>query len=539
MITVLATFACIIVLVRSQDVPIDAWQGPFQPTVYISICTAIANITLTYALYEGVVISFWRKAGEGATLRELHQYWLSGSSLYGAFQGIFGFRGKTTALACIMTVISIGRGPLMQRASSVKNTVIRDEGNVTVYSAMRLPLGYAGLSTGRSSTPSMMNPTFTKIYQAYTNRGDIDGSWAGCDSTCYAEVRGFGFGVSCNISGIPYSLSPVLDPDGSATLIDPVEVYTADASQIRSYDYVGSVEDTLFNSDYSFALLLNTTFLGNRTEDNNGFLTSHLCALRGGIVSYPITISNKTITLQSLSWGNDTFLEDWGLLGLTSGQATNIAGFILAAKGLYEGTASYQFGGAVSWILQLNGASANRYLQGTYSGYNLYNLTAVTWSDPMEDMINSMREVAFRTSLQIAADNTSYANARQNVPSRNETPKTVYTANYSYMASAVALSLLGVVAVIPTYSGFWKLGRPVSLSPLEVAKAFNSPVLGELPGNRPAEKMLDEAGGMKFRYGESGVVVGTSGYAGEEEVRKIEIGPVAVVKAPEKGARYI
>lgn len=89
------------------------------------------------------------------------------------------------------------------------------------------------------------------------------------------------------------------------------------------------------------------------------------------------------------------------------------------------------------------------------------------------------------------------------------------------------------------YSGFWKLGRPVNLSPLEVANAFNAPVLGELQGNRPAGQMLDEAGEMKVRYSDSGVVGRTSGYGGEEEVKKIEIGPVAIVKAPEKGARYI
>lgn len=212
--------------------------------------------------------------------------------------------------------------------------------------AMRLPFGYAGLSTGRSCTPSMMNSNFTKIYQAYTNRDNIDGDWVRCASTCYADVRGFGFGVSCNTSGVPYDLNPFINPGDSATLTGPVNVYSASAWQILSYDYVGPAEDTRY--DYRTALLLSTTFMETRAEDMKGSLTSYQCAFRGGIVSYAVTISSNITALQSPSWRNDTFLEDWGLQELTASQPTNIAGFILAANNLYAASASYQFGGAVS-----------------------------------------------------------------------------------------------------------------------------------------------------------------------------------------------
>lgn len=539
--TVIATFACVAVLIKSEGVPIEVWEARdrFQPTVFISICTAIANITLTYALYDGVVISFWRRAGRGTTLRELHQYWHSGMSVWGAFRGIFRMQGKVTALACIIATASIARGPLFQRASSVKNIITETDGNLTIYSASRLPLGYAGRDSGRSMTPSYMNPNFTDIYQAHANRDDIPGTWTGCEasSTCYTSIKGFGFGVSCNTTELPYNLYPETFSNGSVAILPPLEVFTSTAWQLLDYNHGYSLEDPTRPIPYTANLLLNATFMGTPTDEMNGTLTSHTCALRGGILSYPVQITNATLTLQSPSWQNDTFLEESGLEPLPYNAASNIAGFILAAKGLYEGTATYQFGGGAGWILNLTGASANRYLARTNPGENTYVLgNNITWRDPMDDMINSMREIAFRSSLLIARDNTTYPNATQLVSSRMQTPRTVYTANYRYMAAAVALSLLGVIAVIPTYHGFWELGGPVSMSPLEIAKAFNAPILRGAEGNQLAEDMLHIVGRTKVRYGDSGVAVNSGG---EEMVRRIEIGPVVDVRPPEKGVKYM
>lgn len=79
-------------------------------------------------------------------------------------------------------------------------------------------------------------------------------------------------------------------------------------------------------------------------------------------------------------------------------------------RSLYYGTADYEDGGAVSVILNITGASANRYLRRVDPFSNSYDVHAgnITWRNRIEDMINSMRETAFRTALQIAADNTPY-----------------------------------------------------------------------------------------------------------------------------------
>ena len=48
---------------------------------------------------------------------------------------------------------------------------------------------------------------------------------------------------------------------------------------------------------------------------------------------------------------------------------------------------------------------------------------------------------------------------------------------YQYLLGAIAIMMLSVTAIISILKGWWVLGRTVSLSPLEIAKAFNAPLL--------------------------------------------------------------
>ena len=45
-----------------------------------------------------------------------------------------------------------------------------------------------------------------------------------------------------------------------------------------------------------------------------------------------------------------------------------------------------------------------------------------------------------------------------------------FETNLKWFAAALAVELTCIALVLPTYWGWWKLGRPVSFSPLEIAK---------------------------------------------------------------------
>ena len=50
------------------------------------------------------------------------------------------------------------------------------------------------------------------------------------------------------------------------------------------------------------------------------------------------------------------------------------------------------------------------------------------------------------------------------------TPKAVFKSDFTFYYSAVALEVLTIMLVLSTFYGYWRLGRHVSFSPLEIAK---------------------------------------------------------------------
>jgi hypothetical protein len=70
------------------------------------------------------------------------------------------------------------------------------------------------------------------------------------------------------------------------------------------------------------------------------------------------------------------------------------------------------------------------------------------------------------------------------------------------MAGAVAVMVLAVAFVFSIFWGWWSLGRPVSLSPIETAKAFSAPQLQGNNGNANIDDLLQETGRRRIQYGE-------------------------------------
>ena len=46
----------------------------------------------------------------------------------------------------------------------------------------------------------------------------------------------------------------------------------------------------------------------------------------------------------------------------------------------------------------------------------------------------------------------------------------VYHTNFWYFLAAALVEVICIAFVAPTYYGWWELGRPISFSPLELAK---------------------------------------------------------------------
>ena len=177
---------------------------------------------------------------------------------------------------------------------------------------------------------------------------------------------------------------------------------------------------------------------------------------------------------------------------------TVMGGFQYAAAYLFTAQANYTSSGAGS-NYEVVGALANQFMEGDLT--DRFSHTA-TWGDPTEYMINQMRQLAFRTSLQAAKDNATASNATQTIAYMGSSTETVYETNFNLVAAAAALNLLAVLAIIPTYRGWWALGRRFTLSPLEIARAFDAPLLRDTEYNSTWKQITERVGEHTVRYGE-------------------------------------
>lgn len=64
--TVLSTLAAVLITVKCDNQSVSSWK--LSPTVLLSIVSSLSNILLSFALGEGLVISFWWHSVQGATV---------------------------------------------------------------------------------------------------------------------------------------------------------------------------------------------------------------------------------------------------------------------------------------------------------------------------------------------------------------------------------------------------------------------------------------------------------------------------------------
>lgn len=120
-------------------------------------------------------------------------------------------------------------------------------------------------------------------------------------------------------------------------------------------------------------------------------------------------------------------------------------------------------------------------------------MTGPDFDDPMDDIINSYRDIGLRMSiLEAVVNNNGQTNGTalgpyslpkpfisQSVDYVSHQARVEYQANPRALGLAVVISLLGPLATLTLFWGYWKLGRNFSMSPLELANAFL--VRGHMP----------------------------------------------------------
>ncbi|KAK2767781.1 hypothetical protein FQN54_003940 [Arachnomyces sp. PD_36] len=240
-----------------------------------------------------------------------------------------------------------------------------------------------------------------------------------------------------------------------------------------------------------------------------------------------------------------------------------LSGISTAVQGLVGSNVTFK--GLVSnstrSLFDMSGSLAMQLLDADDVGEDSYfNLQ---WQDPSPSIFATLDELMFRSAISAAHNNTLERLSGYNADNPTDesfdplkTPASafpepqiismpkqqtvlIYESKYLFLGISVGIMFLSTILVVPTFYGFWTLGRGTSLNPVVTALAFRAPVLDDLPSNSSEKKLLKKAGAREVQYGEallsrrnsSGAAFEAEAETGQRE-RLLMISSVDKVRSP-------
>ena len=470
-LSVAGVVVAIIVLLVSDGADVNHWR--FQPAVYVAVASTITNICVVYALMEGVSISWWCKAlRNGTTVADLHHIWAFGSSFVSAL--FCGRHVNLVAVASLLVAIGPINGPLLQRASTIGPAYIDSTRPLQIEVAQRVPEGFTGLSTGRARDINMLTTKFSPIARGFYNKAPVPFQ-SGCIDKCSASILGAGFHANCSTYQAPFNATQEI------ALVTPKRIFGASLAFLA--------RDNPITASLNIEYKAKAGCLGELTVKN--------CSLTAGTVLYDVVIDGPASTI-ALAPGTTIWDDivigppDYLYEGVVAGPST-YGGIFLALANRFNTDLSIEFGGGIGY--EYDGAQTE--VSISYArNVSDHASCDISFSDPTEDFLQASRELMFRTAV-LSANETD----TQRVSVQATGSHTVYHTNYLFVTLATIASLVPIIAVLLTFRGSQRLGREVSLSPIEVAKAFGAPVLRGANSNARASALVKQVGHRPIKYG--------------------------------------
>ncbi|RAH84574.1 hypothetical protein BO86DRAFT_441396 [Aspergillus japonicus CBS 114.51] len=543
----------IAILLTCNGQSVSKWS--VQPSVLLAISAALSNGLLKFAMAEGAAISWWLRAIDGCTVDDLHCYWSFPNSLYDAARNIRV--ANLLTFASVASVLVAVDSPLYQRALTIVTDTVAHQTPLSVKIARQIPEGYTGTLMQHTTPPALgsMKPAFQQVMEGYNSRETmyINSTVGGSsDSGNFTglTIRAAGFAVDCAQETRPWDFGPAYETkNGSLTSND-------------SSDIVGmvDVERTMFQTNFTFDATLPSNITFTAVWKDQIPCVSRLqvkrCRFQIAELYYPVTVVNNTVefagALDELGLSAESIAARYEIDSneVTQRNGSTLGGIYLGAEDLLNAQAAADQADHI-WSLDTSGTLAQDYANNS----DLTTTCQSTWSDPTSAVISTLQEIMFRTALAAANDSSrleyykgvdaTRVQTNQTVNSVLTTEEVVFKLHPEYLAVGVLVTIACVIPVASTFYGWWKIGRPVTMSPIEIAKAFNAPVLRGSATGSDLQGLLPVVGRRRVRYGAvryrgEKVVFPEEGSEEEEggvETR-LELAHLHWTSVPEQGAHF-
>ncbi|PVH76147.1 hypothetical protein DL98DRAFT_657637 [Cadophora sp. DSE1049] len=554
---ILITVAEIIILVMSDGKSVSQWTvrgKSVAPNVILSVLNSCAGVCFAIAVAQGIAISWWRKAMQGATIKDLHNTWSFGSSISAIVLNLKYF--NLAALAAVVTKLTIVDGVLFQRSTTTYVALgLPHDHSITTFPTKFMPttarLNQFGNDTDYLSyaytydIQTWLSSAFGSVYSSY--------GFTDCNGICGVNAPNPGYTATCDWTQEDVDFIADLNIGNATNMTQPQTIETDlmsvnftlnFATLEKNYTWIG------VNMVNYVPVDLNTT---NSTSRCPAQLFRTQCELRQSIINYPVymqfsnqsttsrhgAVSKVDVYLGGLNKFNGTrddlqdFDYDLGQLpgfdwisdvvtnNKTPGPLsyTTNGGIYQALKDRYTSRAylTTHSNDTASWSVSLSGQEAALLANNEFPPVN-NNTCPFRYDDPMQQIMPGLNTLTFIVADDLynranwtdnaftdAQASAYWDNSAVNVTATEFLTEVHYSTNYHFMFGALASTLFCACLVLPVYWGFWELGRKVSLNPIEIANAFQAPMLAEaVPKSGHADDIVKVAGKRQVVYGQFG-----------------------------------
>jgi hypothetical protein len=316
-----------------------------------------------------------------------------------------------------------------------------------------------------------------RVTQAWWNADPIIVPNWSCDGNCTGWVRGAGIRSKC--SSTTQAIGSLKDEAINGAVL--FKIATTMFSDSRGMPF----------------LLLKTIYTSAIDNDCFANVTTDTCRIDTGLVEYPVTLLNTTISFDHGRSPN--FLSAYpDSTNITEGAPTGtLQGLDFFAHD-FHGNATLSPGANFHGDLM-----ARLFCETNSLAYTSFvsDHCALLWVSPTGSILNAMHDFMFRASLSAANDKDSL----QFEVWRTK-PTLFFRTLYRFPAAASIITLCGAFLLIRLQG--WSLRRTVSLSPLETANAFCAPLMERTRySSTTVDGILKDIGQIEVRYVDGVMVV--------------------------------
>ncbi|RYN53703.1 hypothetical protein AA0118_g9539 [Alternaria tenuissima] len=270
--------------------------------------------------------------------------------------------------------------------------------------AQQLPTGYTGVRDDgrvRNRTITSLTPTFAEIMQEYSLRSNItmDTEASSCGESCSTTIRGFGFTSQCDTSEVVFSHDGSLSYEQELFSVSSnlynVDDLNDDASTVTAVNNLAGWKNTGIRFNATYSVQLQDGDADGQTDPQVFRLRSHICFLTGSIMEYHFELSSNSAQL-STKRSDDKFIQ------VIQGIGSTVGGFQYAASYLFGSSVTYRWGGT-RFSAVFAGSLANQVVKMDNIGTG-----QATIQDPMDQMLDALREITFRTAVHAGKDTSTH-----------------------------------------------------------------------------------------------------------------------------------